>query len=281
MIKRSQIKRTPEQIREITCQRSDAVALAWERERSLILQGKGTRNWNERQQREILERGSVRGFEGHHMISVQISAELAGDPDNIQFLTWREHLQAHRANYFNPTNGYYDPATGKMHSFRKGVPHQPAPVALSVISPVLLAAMNKLQTSGKNVPGNETGAEENTKGNTVGSGKNKVKNIGGSSGSQGGTGMINVDEQKYEDMISTLQNFASAIDERVGNMMALTQNCSSIMDGDEAVGKAIEKMRDVEKAYLEAAKEALSIAQTMSQELQEYRELKAQAASDD
>lgn len=40
MIKRSQVKRTPEQIREITCQRSDAVALAWEREKALILQGK-------------------------------------------------------------------------------------------------------------------------------------------------------------------------------------------------------------------------------------------------
>lgn len=273
MIKRSQVKRTPEQIRKITCQRSDAVALAWEREKALILQGKGTRDWNERQQREILERGSVRGFEGHHMISVQISDELAGDPDNIQFLTWREHLQAHGGNYFNPTNGYYDPATGKMHSFRKGVPHQPAPAALSVISPVLLAAMSRQQGS--------DGAGKDGQGSASGSGKNSIEKTGGSSGSQGGTGMINVDEQKYEEMISALSTFASAIDERVGEMMALTQNCSSIMDGDEAVEKAISKMRDVEKAYLEGAKEALSIAQTMSQELQQYRDLKAQAASDD
>lgn len=77
-----------------------------------------------------------------------------------------------------------------------------------------------------------------------------------------------------------LQDFLSAINERVGNMMALTQNCSSIMDGDEAEGKAIAKMCDVEKAYLEVAKEALRFAQTISQELQEYRDLKAQEASD-
>ena len=93
--------------------------------------------------------------------------------------------------------------------------------------------------------------------------------------------MINVDEQKYEDMISALQIFAQTIDEKVGEMMTLTHNCLTIMDGDEAVEKAVLRMGEVEKAYLEAAKEALAIAKDVQTDLDEYREIKRMSESDE
>lgn len=93
--------------------------------------------------------------------------------------------------------------------------------------------------------------------------------------------MINVDEQKYEDMISALQIFAQTMDEKVGEMMTLTNNCLTIMDGDEAITKAVSRMGDVEKAYLEAAKEALAIASDVQADLDEYQEIKRMSESDE
>ena len=93
--------------------------------------------------------------------------------------------------------------------------------------------------------------------------------------------MINVDEQKYEDMISALQIFARTIDEKVGEMMTQTHNCLTIMDGDEAVEKAVSRMGEVEKAYLEAAKEALAIAKDVQADLDDYRSIKSMSESDE
>ena len=93
--------------------------------------------------------------------------------------------------------------------------------------------------------------------------------------------MINVDEQKYEDMISALQIFARTIDEKVGEMMTLTHNCLTIMDGDEAVEKAVSRMGEVEKAYLEAAKEALAIAKDVQADLDDYRSIKSMSDADE
>lgn len=63
----------------------------------------------------------MRGYEGQHMKSANEY------PDNIQFLKGRtmdvnEHLDAHRGNYKNPTNGYYDPKTGVMVNFGDEIP---------------------------------------------------------------------------------------------------------------------------------------------------------------
>ena len=93
--------------------------------------------------------------------------------------------------------------------------------------------------------------------------------------------MINVDEQKYEDMISALQIFAQTTDEKVGEMMTLTHNCLTIMDGDEAVEKAVSRMGEVEKAYLEAAKEALAIAKDVQTDLDDYRSIKSMSDADE
>lgn len=50
-----------------TGSRNDGVSLAWEYEKADIeMGGRGSNNWNESEQQDILSRGTVRGAEGHH-----------------------------------------------------------------------------------------------------------------------------------------------------------------------------------------------------------------------
>lgn len=99
-------------------ERQKAVREAWKNEKRLVLEGKGTRNWSKQQQKEILKRGSVKGYDGHHMKSVIKYPQYAGNPKNIQFLTEKEHYNAHGGNYKMPTNGYYNAETNEMIKFR-------------------------------------------------------------------------------------------------------------------------------------------------------------------
>ena len=99
--------------------RSRGVRQAWERERAYVAKGMGTRNWTQEEQKELLETGRVSGYEAHHMSSVSKDPQNADNPDNIQFLTHDEHLAAHDGNYKNAAKGYYDPDTGKTHTFDK------------------------------------------------------------------------------------------------------------------------------------------------------------------
>lgn len=119
---------TKEEKRQITNARQNAVRNAWKEEQARVENGQGTRNWSPVEQKELLETGHVTRYEGHHMKSVSLSPEQAGNPDNIQFLSESEHLDgAHRGSYHNTTNGYYDPQTGIMHEFSEtGL--EPAPV---------------------------------------------------------------------------------------------------------------------------------------------------------
>lgn len=106
---------TNEDKKRISNERQNAVRNAWKLEKDRVANGNGTRNWSKEQQKELLERGSVKGFEGHHMKSVSVYPEYASDPKNIQFLTETEHLYgAHQGNYHNLTNGYYNPETKQM-----------------------------------------------------------------------------------------------------------------------------------------------------------------------
>ena len=114
-----------------TAEADKAIRLAWKREQELVQQGKGTRDWSEEQQQTILdpEKGRAydnkgRAFQGQHMRSVSEHPECQGDPDNIQFLTREEHLEAHKGNWKTPTNWYYDPVTKEFTDFGKG-PIQP------------------------------------------------------------------------------------------------------------------------------------------------------------
>lgn len=110
---------TNEEKKRLSYQRQTAVRLAWKRERNRVREGYGTRNWSNSEQEELISEGVVHGYEGHHMKSVSLFPEYAGDPRNIQFLSETEHLWgAHNGNYHTPTNGYYDPMTGVMHDFK-------------------------------------------------------------------------------------------------------------------------------------------------------------------
>ena len=102
---------------KIINERKKAVNKAWKREKELVMKGRGTRNWTQTQQREIIRRGRVKGFEGHHMKSVDGHNSKAGDPNNIQFLTRKEHLAAHKGNFRNNTNGKYYAYCNKTRDF--------------------------------------------------------------------------------------------------------------------------------------------------------------------
>ena len=113
-----------------------AIRIAWERERELVSKGQGTRDWTPEQQKTILDpdRGKAYDenevpFQGQHMKCVQEYPEHEGNPDNIQFLSRKEHLDAHKGSWQNPTNWYYDPMTKRFFDFGDG-----APIPCSVIN---------------------------------------------------------------------------------------------------------------------------------------------------
>ncbi len=108
-------------------ERNKAIRLAWEREQQLVQEGKATRDWTKEQQEDILnpEKGKAyddqgRAFVGQHMKSAAKYPEYQGDPNNIQFLTYDEHLEAHKGSWQNPTNWYYDPVKKVFHDFGDG-----------------------------------------------------------------------------------------------------------------------------------------------------------------
>ncbi len=111
--------------------RKQGVDRYWAREKTLVRMGMGTRDWTPEQQRELLEKGSISGIEGHHMLSAAAHPEHADNPDNIQPLTEKEHLDAHSGDYHNATNGRYDPETGTTKEFTDGKIEAPEVIMLS------------------------------------------------------------------------------------------------------------------------------------------------------
>ena len=89
--------------------RAGAVRKAWKNEYNNVLNGgEGvSRTWSKAEKIELLSKGKVKGYEGHYMKSVRGFPDLAGDPDNIQFLTRADHLKAHGGNWRNITYGRY------------------------------------------------------------------------------------------------------------------------------------------------------------------------------
>lgn len=108
-------------------ERNKAIRKAWEREQQLVKEGKGTRDWTIQQQQDILDptKGKAyddnnNAFEGQHMKSASKYPDYQGDPDNIQFLTREEHLEAHKGSWQNSTNWYYDPINKEFYDFGDG-----------------------------------------------------------------------------------------------------------------------------------------------------------------
>lgn len=65
----------------------------------------GTRDWTRAEKQELLERGRVKGYEEHHINSVNGHPEQAGNPDNVEFVKRTEHLQRHGGDFRNSTEG--------------------------------------------------------------------------------------------------------------------------------------------------------------------------------
>lgn len=112
--------------REFTSQRNSAIDEAWEAERRLVLQGRGTRDWTVSQQEELIRTGKVSGFDGSHMLDASSNPSVAGNQDNIQFLTYEEHVYgAHDGNTHNQTTGRFDPVTGETEAINpRQIPHR-------------------------------------------------------------------------------------------------------------------------------------------------------------
>jgi len=112
--------------KELNNLRSKGVRRAWKREKELVKQGRGTRQWTQREQRELLRDGRVKGYQGHHMKSVSKYPQYADNPSNIQFLCSKkgknEHLAAHQSDYRNASDGRYNVKTGKIRQLGEGAP---------------------------------------------------------------------------------------------------------------------------------------------------------------
>ena len=89
--------------------RGNAVKKAWKAEAENVRSGGSgiTRVWSPDEQAQLLTKGNVSGYVGHHMKSVKGYPTLAGDASNIQFLTRAEHFRAHSFNWRTITHGFF------------------------------------------------------------------------------------------------------------------------------------------------------------------------------
>ena len=136
-------------------ERNKAIRLAWEKEQQLVQEGKGTRDWTKEQQKDILDpnKGKAydengRAFEGQHMKSAAEYPEYQGDPDNIQFLTREEHLEAHKGSWQNPTNWFYNPETKEFVDFGD---NKPIPCEVFNLSDPVQSPVNKAEDNSSNI----------------------------------------------------------------------------------------------------------------------------------
>ncbi|WP_347310848.1 RHS repeat-associated core domain-containing protein [Defluviimonas sp. SAOS-178_SWC] len=101
--------------------RDNAVKEAWRQEAELVKRtGRGTRKWTKKEIEELLSKGQVSGYQGHHINNVAHNPELAGMADNIRFCNVCEHRGAHPGGYNLETSGeminrgeVYEAATGE------------------------------------------------------------------------------------------------------------------------------------------------------------------------
>lgn len=87
--------------------RQSGVKLAWKYEKASVeMGGKGTANWNKEQRQQIMDKGSVKGAEGHHQQNVADHPESQADPNNIKFYkSKQEHLlKGHQGDFKNESD---------------------------------------------------------------------------------------------------------------------------------------------------------------------------------
>jgi RHS repeat-associated protein len=92
--------------KSLDSERATAVRKAWKAEAALVKKtGKGTREWTKAELHELKTTGKVEGYAGHHINNVNDHKKLAGNPNNIEFVTPEEHLAKHGGDFHNSTNG--------------------------------------------------------------------------------------------------------------------------------------------------------------------------------
>ena len=97
---------TKDSARIIKNARQRAVRNAWKQEKEMVeITGQGTRRWTKSELKELVETGKVKGYQEHHINNVKDHPEMAGNPNNVEFLNKTEHLEAHGGNYRNMTEG--------------------------------------------------------------------------------------------------------------------------------------------------------------------------------
>jgi len=148
-----------EEKKELSRQRNFAVKESLKQEQEYVNEGKGTRQWSEQQQKDIMagERPkdeNNKAYEGHHMKSVSGHEAQAGNPNNIQWLSRDEHKAAHEGNFHVQTNGRYNPDTGETERFRR---YPKAPEAAPLDKPV---AKSSEQTQAKSESIGQSGPQE-------------------------------------------------------------------------------------------------------------------------
>lgn len=87
--------------------RGRGVQMGWRGEKILLeMEHGGTRNWNQQEINEIVNKnGKVSGYEGHHINNVADHPTLQAEGDNIEFLNREEHFKAHNENWSNSSDG--------------------------------------------------------------------------------------------------------------------------------------------------------------------------------
>lgn len=147
-----------------TAEANKAVLEAWNREQKLVNEGKGTRDWNKQQQRDILDRGKAyddngKAFEGHHMMNAETYPEFQGNSDNIQFLSRQEHYDAHGGDFRNSTKGFYDYLTSETTIF-DGNTFEPCKVIV-LSDPVMDVRITIQKEMQDDAPNNKTDVQDN------------------------------------------------------------------------------------------------------------------------
>lgn len=84
----------------LSSKRNKAVTEAWKQERVAIQNGTSKYNWSPSQIQEILKKGKLSGYEGHHIMPVNevlgtANEYLISDPNNIVFLSVKSHTYVH------------------------------------------------------------------------------------------------------------------------------------------------------------------------------------------
>ncbi|MBK8972757.1 MAG: RHS domain-containing protein [Hahellaceae bacterium] len=94
--------------RELNNARRRGVARAWSQEKKAVksgLPGLRKQDWTEAEKKELMETGKVRGYEGHHINSVEDRPDLADNPNNIEFVDRDTHFERHEFDWQNATSG--------------------------------------------------------------------------------------------------------------------------------------------------------------------------------